>query len=166
MKRTLALLSIAALLLLGACGSDDGNGSATPAEDDQTTTGGDAGAGGSASGGKGGSEATGTLEVVTKDFAFSPSSLTAEPGGKITVVLTNEDSAEHTFTIEELDVEAEAHGGETAQDTFTAPAGTYEFFCEYHPDDMRGTLNVGQGGDTGGGDDDAGGGETSDNPNY
>ena len=162
MKRTLALLSIAALVLLGACGSDDGNGSATPAEDDQTTTGDDAGEDGSASGGKKGG--AGTLEVVTEDFAFKPSSLTAEPGTEITVVLTNKDSAEHSFTIEELDVEAEAHGGETAQDTFTAEAGTYEFFCEYHPDDMRGTLQVGEGGGAGGDDDSAE--DDPNNPNY
>ena len=163
MKRALTLLSIVALLLLGACGSDDGNGSATPEGDDQTTTGEDS-EGGSASGGK----ASGTLEVTTKDFAFKPSSLTADPGGEITVVLTNEDSAEHSFTIEELDVEAEAHGGETAQDTFTASAGTYEFFCEYHPDDMRGTLTVGQGGGAGGGDDSAEeeSGDDPNNPNY
>lgn len=140
MKRALTVFSVVALLLLGACGSDDGNGTETSAGDDQTTTGEDSGAGGSASGGKA------TLEVVAKDFSFDPDSLQVDTGDKLTVVLTNEDSAEHTFTIEELDVEAEAHGGETAQDTFSAPAGTYEFFCEYHPDDMRGTLTVGKGG--------------------
>ena len=118
-------------LLLGACGSEESDGGTT-GEDDN--------------GGGGGS----SLEVVAQDFKFDQTSLDVEPGAEVTVTLTNEDEAEHTFTIEELDVEAEAAGGETAEATFTAPdSGSYEFICEYHPDEMSGTLSVG--GDTGAG---------------
>ena len=124
---------VAASLLLGACGSEEAdNGSTTGGEEDGATT------------------STSTIDVVTKDFKFDPASLDVEPGAEVTVTLTNEDDAEHSFTVEELDVEVEAHGGETAETTFTAPdSGSYEFICEYHPQDMRGTLSVG--GDTGAG---------------
>ena len=161
MKRVLALMSVAALVLLAACGSDDA----------QTTTGegsneASAGEPGSDSKESKGSTSKGTLEVTTEDFSFVPSSLKADPGSKVTIVLTNKDSAEHSFTIEELDVEAEAHGGETAEDTFTAAAGTYEFFCEYHPDDMRGTLVVGSGAGGGSSPTEDSGGDDPNNPNY
>jgi plastocyanin len=119
--RSAGVLALA--LVLGACGSED-------------------------SGGNGG-DGSGALEVVAQDISFDPTTLDVEAGAEVTVTLTNEDDTEHTFSIEELDVEAEAAGGENAEATFTAPdSGSLEYFCEYHPDAMTGTLSVG--GDTGG----------------
>lgn len=158
-SRTAAGAALLAMtLLLGACGSEESDGG--------TAT--DSGTGTDNGGGGGGS----TIEVVAQDFKFDQTSLDVEPGAEVTVTLTNEDDAEHTFTIEELDVEAEAAGGETADATFTAPdSGSYEFICEYHPDDMRGTLSVG--GDAGAGgssgdkpEKDTGEDEGSSNPKY
>ncbi len=121
MKLTTIVLASSLILLAAACGGTD------------------------SAGGGGGEDPDGgtTIDVVAQDFSFETTSIEVEPGADVTVTLENEGEAEHTFTIEELDVEAEAHGGETAEASFTAPdSGSYEFFCEYHPDDMTGTLSI------------------------
>jgi plastocyanin len=40
-------------------------------------------------------------------------------------------------------------GGESGTLTFNLPPGTYNFRCDFHPQDMTGTLNVVEGGPTG-----------------
>lgn len=142
---------LAGALILGACGGEDDAGGSTGQ------------AGEAAGGGQ-------TTTVVAQDFSFETSSLEFEPGADVTVTLDNQGEVEHTFSIEELDVEAEAAGGETAEATFAMPeSGSLEFFCEYHPDQMTGTISViGAGGEApsddetekeseGGGDDNGGG---------
>ena len=135
---------LAAALFLSACGGED-------------DAGGSSGQSGEAAGGGQ------TVTVVAQDFSFDTTNLEFEPGAQVTVTLDNQGEAEHTFSIEELDVEAEAAGGETAEATFTMPdSGSFEFFCEYHPEDMTGTLGV-IGATSGGGTekkDDEGGGDT------
>jgi cytochrome c oxidase subunit 2 len=121
----LALLLVTAALVVGACGGDD---------DDSGS--GDGGGNG------GGSEAQ-SIEVTAANFAFDPTTIEVEPGQEITVTLVNDDDAEHSFTVEDLDVEVEAHGGESADVTFTAPdSGSVEFHCEYHPEQMRGEISI------------------------
>src|SRR5215208_5714529 len=83
-----------------------------------------------------------TSDITAKDFAFDPSEVTLEAGKEVTIVLTNEDSAEHNITAEDLDVDADAEGGETGQATVTPDAGSYDFHCKYHPDQMTGTITV------------------------
>jgi plastocyanin len=92
---------------------------------------------------------SGEIEVVATDLQFDTNELEIEPGSSAEVTLTNDGEAEHSFSVEELDLEVEAEGGETATGTLEAPDEdvTYEFFCEYHPDQMRGTLIVGAGGE-------------------
>jgi plastocyanin len=124
---TLAVLIVGALLL-GACGEDDG--------------------------GSGSGE---SVELVAQDFSFEPTTLDLPAGEEVTVNLVNEGEAEHSFTVEELDVETEAEGGESSEVSLTAPdEGTVEFFCKYHPDQMTGEISVG-GGAAGKGDTDEGG---------
>jgi plastocyanin len=124
----LVVLSVGALLL-GACGEDDGGGSASGE----------------------------TTELVAQDFSFDPTTLDLAAGEEVTVTLMNEGEAEHSFTVEELDVETEAEGGESSEVSFTAPdEGTVEFFCKYHPDQMTGEISV-DGGAAGGGNTDEGG---------
>jgi plastocyanin len=125
---------IVGALLLGACGEDDGGGDS-----------GDA------------------VELVAQDFSFDPTTLDLPAGEEVTVSLVNEDDAEHSFTVDDLDVETEAEGGESSEVTFTAPdEGTVEFHCKYHPDQMTGEISVdGSSAGGGGGDstkDDSGGG--------
>jgi plastocyanin len=125
--RLLAFLVVVALAALG-CGSEDSGG---------TTEAG------------GGGTADKQIELVAKDFSFDTTDLSLEPGSSVEVTLVNEGSAEHTFTSDDLDVEVEAEGGASASTTFDAPdeEGTFEFHCHYHPDQMKGTITVGAGGE-------------------
>lgn len=114
--RTFFATAAVGVLLFTACGGDDGGGSG------------------------GGSE---TLQVTARDFEFADTTPSAPSGTEVTVEFDNEGEAEHSFTVEDLDVEVEAEGGESATTTFTADeAGTYQFHCEYHPDQMTGELTI------------------------
>jgi plastocyanin len=128
----LAALMAAALLAFGACGGgDDG------AEDEGTTQADD---GGDSGGGE--PAAAGSIDVTTANFAFDPAEFTVETGAEVTVTLTNEDDAPHTFTSDDLGAGVEADAGASSEGTFTAPEpGEYEFHCEVHPD-MKGTVTV------------------------
>jgi plastocyanin len=119
-----AALAFVAALIFAACGDDDG---------DSASNGGN---GGSGSGGQ-------TVEITAADFAFDPTTIDAEAGEEITVTLTNEDDTEHSFTIDDPEVETEAEGGESGEVTFTAPDSSVEFYCRYHPDQMTGEVSVG-----------------------
>ena len=109
---------VLALVMVG-CGGDD--------DDDD---------GGSAS-----SSGT-TISVTAENTKFSPTTLTGKDGEKVTFELDNKDDIEHNLTIEDLDVDKDVEGGETGKATATLKAGTFTFFCEYHPQQMRGTLTV------------------------
>ena len=87
------------------------------------------------------SEATGAgATIAAANITFDPTELNVAAGETIT--LRNEDDVEHSFTIDDPDIDAEAEGGEEA--TVEAPdqPGTYDFHCRYHPDQMTGTLTV------------------------
>jgi plastocyanin len=117
--RFMGILFVVAVLL-AACGGDDGEGSP------------DTGA----------EEAAATLELSAKGFAFKPDTLEAT-GTDFTINLSNGDEVEHNLTIEDLDVDEDADAGKSVEVSVTgAQAGTYEFFCEYHPDTMQGELSV------------------------
>jgi plastocyanin len=139
----LAALMLVSALVLGACGGDD----------DGSSNGGNGGDGGS--GDAGGM----SVDVTAADFAFDPTTIEAEAGQEVTVTLVNEDDAEHSFTIDDPSVDTEAHGGESAEVSFTAPDSSVEFYCRYHPDQMQGEVAVGgsaagssgRSGDSGGG---------------
>jgi plastocyanin len=114
--RALLATAVAGVLLFTACGGDDGGNSG------------------------GGSE---TLQVTARDFEFADTAPSAPSGTEVTVEFTNEGDTEHSFTVEDLDVEVEAEGGESATTTFTADEpGTFEFHCEYHPEQMTGELTI------------------------
>ena len=84
-----------------------------------------------------------TITLVATNFAFDQTEITATADDPVTFVLKNEaDSTEHNLTIEDLDVDKDAEGGESAEQTVTPEAGTYDYFCEYHPSQMKGTLTV------------------------
>jgi plastocyanin len=134
-QRFIAVLVTAFALVAFACGDEE-----EPADSDTT----EAGGGGSPQ----------VIEVVATDFQFDTGEIEVEPGASKPIALQNEGSAEHSLTVEELDFEIEAEGGESAAGNLEAPDEdvTYEFFCEYHPDQMRGTLVVGAGGEAPAGD--------------
>ena len=121
MKLKLVIVT-AMVAVLAACGGGDGeNGDGT---------------GGDTGGGRGGS-----VTLTAANFAFQPESLTAAAGD--TIEYTNEDDAEHNISAEEagLDKNVEA-GSSTTVDLADVEPDTYDFFCKYHPDSMKGTLEV------------------------
>jgi plastocyanin len=124
MKRILtsaAVVVFAGIALAGCGGDDDGDSKAAD---------------------NGGNAAT-TLTLVATDIQFDKTELTATAGEPVKFVIKNEsDSTEHNLTIEDLDVDKDAEAGESAEQTVTPDAGTYEYHCEYHPSAMKGTLTV------------------------
>ena len=122
MVRNRLLIGLAVIALMGAaCGGDDESGST-----EETTE----------NGGGGG----GSVTLTAVDIAFDPTELSAAAGDSIEFV--NEDETEHNFTAEDAGIDEDADAGATVTiDLADVEAGSYDFFCEYHPD-MTGTLEV------------------------
>ena len=83
-----------------------------------------------------------TVEIQAKDIAFIPTTATVKEGEKVEFVLRNGDTVEHNITVPDLSIDEDAEGGETTKATATPDAGSYEFHCKYHPDQMKGTITV------------------------
>jgi plastocyanin len=114
---TLVAGLFAVAMVLSACGGDDG---------------GNGGDDGGATGGGGGTA------ITIEGFAFSPSTL--QVSGETTLTITNEDSASHTFTLDDGSVDQELGEGESVEVTVNVSATT-GFHCRFHPQ-MTGTLEV------------------------
>ncbi len=72
-----------------------------------------------------------TQSVVIQDFAFSPATIVVRAGS--TVTWTNQDVEQHTVTARDHSFSSDAvESGKTFQWTF-ARAGTFEYFCQIHP---------------------------------
>ena len=130
MKRLVQGLSLVAVAVLAVACS--GGGGSTPAP--------------AASAPAGSPAADGSIVVVAKDLVFVTTSITAPAGEAFQVTLDNQDSAPHNFAIKDASG-ATAYKGEIVTSTKVAnnvpamAAGTYQFFCEVHPN-MTGTLTV------------------------
>lgn len=85
--------------------------------------------------------AVGSTVVAMEDFAFGPETINAE-SGEVTLYVTNNDSARHTFTVDELGVDVSIAPGQSRQITFDAGAGEYRFYCKPHDPGMEGDLVV------------------------
>jgi len=96
------------------------------------------GDGGSGDGGSDGGAADVTITV--KDFAFDPTTLEVS-AGEHTISIINTGAVEHSFTLDDDSAGQDVEGGESATLTFDATE-TIGFHCEYHPDQMKGTLTV------------------------
>lgn len=122
MPRRAALLATALLVALGgvACGSDD--------DEDEATSGGEG--------------ATKTVAIKAADFAFDPKTIELKAGEKVTFVIDNGDQVDHNLTVDGLGVDQDVAPGRTAQADATAKAGTFAYFCEFHPAQMTGTITV------------------------
>lgn len=125
--RLLFALILGVSMLLVACGEDSPTATqdATPEDEAQETPVEDGGA---------------TLMITAFDFGFREEAPTVA-AGEVALTFRNTGKAPHTFTIEDLDVDESAGGGETVESTFTAEAGTYKFACTIHPQ-MTGELVV------------------------
>ncbi|MGH9121698.1 MAG: cupredoxin domain-containing protein, partial [Acidimicrobiales bacterium] len=129
-RRAWLLRAAASLVLVVAAA---GCGSSTPSSSSSTSSTSSASSGGSS-----------TDTIVIKNFAFSPSTDTVDPGATITV--KNEDSGiTHTLTAIGGHAGAFTTGDITGPNsgTFVAPTtpGTYSYDCQIHQY-MTGTLIV------------------------
>jgi plastocyanin len=115
---------MAAALALGASACSGGGSSAV-----------DSGGGGASSAG-GAADQT----VTIKDSAFDPTTLTIS--GSTTIEVVNQDSIEHSFTLDDDSVSQDLEGGESATVTID-PAASIGWHCEFHPTTMKGTITVG-----------------------
>jgi plastocyanin len=108
------------LLALAACGGDNGGSTTSPG---QTSA-----------------PASGTT-LILKDNVFEPADFTIQAGSRIT--LNNEGAAMHNVTVEGQDFNKDVNPGETENEDFEIPAGTYTMFCRFHrAAGMEGTLTI------------------------
>lgn len=84
------------------------------------------------------------VALDAQNLAFSPGSITAKSGDRITVTVTNKDGFDHNFSISELKVNQDVPKGSSKSVTFTATgSANLQFFCEYHKSrGMVGVLNL------------------------
>ena len=137
-----------ALAVIAACGDDDG------AEVRNLDDGGSESGSATGSGSGSGSEASGSapvqlegtvnvhgtttpdggnLEVELDDFYFGPTFVEVESGDTLDVVLTNEGSAAHTFTIDGTDVDEEVGPGDTAEiEVEISDDLPLRYYCRFH----------------------------------
>ena len=121
-KRSLVALVAVAFLVAGACGGGD---EPEEAGDDL------------------GSADALPVTMTASDLEFQPESLEGHATHTVDLTFVNEDDTEHSFTIDEMEVDLEAAGGQEATTTFTPEeTGTFEFYCRYHPDTMTGEFTV------------------------
>lgn len=129
------LCTLALAAALGACGDDPESDSTEP----------ESGSGG------------GSVTVTAQDFSFSPTEVTIPAGESVSVTLDNQDDVQHSFTVDDADVDIVADGTNSASgDVSIEGDQTLKFRCRFHSS-MTGTLVVGAGGTDaggGGGDDD------------
>jgi plastocyanin len=86
------------------------------------------------------------VTVTATDYQFDTPSISLTPGETVALTFNNHGSVQHTFSSDDLDgVDFPADPGATVTGTFTAPTspGTYEFHCNIHPTQMKGTFVVG-----------------------
>jgi len=113
-------------LVVAACSSDDDGGGET------STTGGATGSTDATGGGGGGTT------ITIAGFAFDPDTITVS--GPTEVTVTNEDSATHTFTLDDGSVDETVEPGATVTVTVDVSAAT-GFHCNIHPQ-MVGQIEV------------------------
>jgi len=119
---------------LGACGGDDDKNEANDSPVVSATT--------AAGGGGPGS----TVEVVAKEFSFTPAKLTLKAGQPSTITLKNTGSIEHDMTVGDAGFKLTVTSGKTGNKELKLDKpGTYEFHCSVagHKDaGMKGELTV------------------------
>jgi plastocyanin len=116
-------------LVVAACSGDDDGGGTTG-----TTGGTTGGATGATETGSGGGGTT----ITIAGFAFDPDTITVSGPTKVTI--TNNDSATHTFTLDDGSVDETVEPGATETVTVDVSAST-GFHCNIHPQ-MTGQIEV------------------------
>ena len=137
MPRWAAIAVLAAGLVVGACGGGGGSDTAKSSGD---------------SGARADKTALVTpdgpkIEVSAKEFGFTPSTLTMKAGQPAVIVLKNDGSIEHDFSVSDAGFKLAVPAGQTGQKVLTIPKpGTYQFHCSvpgHEGAGMKGTISVG-----------------------
>jgi len=83
------------------------------------------------------------IQLTTENMKFSQNELISE-NGQVSLHLANKDLWWHTFTIDELGVDLKVPMGAEREVKFSAPAGTYQYYCSIpgHEATMHGTLTI------------------------
>ena len=114
---------IAVSILFAACGGDDDDSSDSAL-----------------------SEPVSEITITAPAISFDIDEFTVSSGDEITVTFDNQhDGIPHNISFEDIDGAATelAEGPDIQELTFTTPApGEYEFQCDAHPPQMRGTMIV------------------------
>ena len=132
MRRIVVVIAaLAAAGVLAGCGSSSGSDASGAYGKTSNTTAAPAATGGSAE------------TFTAKDFSYSPTSVQLTAGKAVTLKAVNDGAAKHNLTVKGLKVNVDLSPGSTKTVTVTPKAGTYEFHCEYHPTQMKGTITVG-----------------------
>ncbi|MFP5352637.1 MAG: cupredoxin domain-containing protein [Actinomycetota bacterium] len=85
------------------------------------------------------------LEIEAFDNYYETETLLLEPGAEVTLSFSNGGGVAHSVTVPDLDFELEAQSGDTAESSFSAPdePGSLDFYCKFHPDEMKGVISIG-----------------------
>jgi plastocyanin len=113
-------------VVVAACSSDDDGGGTTDTTGGATGTTAETGSSG------------GGTTITIAGFAFDPDTITVS--GPTEVTITNEDSATHTFTLDDGSVDETVEPGATETVTIDVSAST-GFHCNIHPQ-MTGQIEV------------------------
>lgn len=69
------------------------------------------------------------IAISMIDILFQPDSVTIPANTPVTLTLTNNGVLPHNFSVDSLHVSVDVAPGQTQTVTITAPAGTYQFYC-------------------------------------
>jgi plastocyanin len=89
-----------------------------------------------------------SIEVEAEDeedqFYFKPSTIIGGAGQSIVIAVQNEGGVEHTFTIDDQDIDLSLSPEQVQEVTVTFPdSGSVEYYCRIHVNlGMRGELKV------------------------
>src|SRR6188472_3093574 len=114
--RIAALLTVAIMATAAACSSSSSSSTSSTATSPSTAT-----------GGGGASKAT----ITVANFAFDPSAVDVS-SGKVTLTVTNNDTTEHTFTLDDGSSDTPLPAGET-QTISLDLTKTVGWHCTIHP---------------------------------
>jgi plastocyanin len=142
-RRIAVLATLCGIILVGAACSSSSKGSGSTATTAAAPTTTAASAAPTTTAAKSSAASAGSTTLVAQGISFNTTKLDFKVGQKVTVTVQNKDSVEHNFTFKAAKASKDVEAGETAKATFTVPAaGTYEFHCKYHPNQMKGTVTV------------------------
>ncbi len=84
----------------------------------------------------------GDVTVAAQNFKFEQTAITAK-AGDVAIYFENKDPFAHNVAIRGHGASSDANGGQSIRHVFKSlPAGSYEYYCTIHPDEMKGTLTV------------------------